>query len=104
MVARLGFSIAAHVEFETLLLDEALSAGDATFRERCNATLEKFRADGRTLVIVSHGMESVRQLCDRTVWLDEARIREEGPTEDVVGDYEEASVSSEWGVATSGED
>jgi ABC-type polysaccharide/polyol phosphate transport system ATPase subunit len=88
MVARLGFSIAAHVDFETLLMDEALSAGDAAFRERCDATLERFRADGRTLVIVSHELESVSRLCDRVVWLENAQIREDGPAGPVVEHYE----------------
>lgn len=95
MVARLGFSVATQVEFETLLLDEALSAGDAWFRERCNRTLERFRADGRTLIIVSHGMDSVRELCDRVIWLDEGRIREEGRTDEVVEHYEQESTSAD---------
>jgi ABC-type polysaccharide/polyol phosphate transport system ATPase subunit len=92
MVARLGFAVAAHTDFDILLLDEALSAGDARFRERCDQTLLRFRAEGRTMVIVSHGMESVRKLCDDALWLQEGRVRSIGDALSVVGEYESAMV------------
>jgi lipopolysaccharide transport system ATP-binding protein len=91
MITRLGFAVAAHVEFECLLLDEALSAGDLGFRERCENTLRRARDSRATLVIVSHGSENVRKLCDRALWLDGGRVRASGAVEEVVTAYEEWS-------------
>ena len=88
MVARLGFSIAAHAEFEVLLLDEALSAGDLGFRERCQETLRGFRASGATLVIVSHGTDNLFELCDRALWLEHGNVRGLGPAAAVIEQYE----------------
>ncbi|MEO7119434.1 MAG: ABC transporter ATP-binding protein [Candidatus Limnocylindrales bacterium] len=90
MISRLGFAVAAHTEFDILLLDEALSAGDARFRERCDETLLGFKAQGKTLVTVSHGMESIRKLADRAIWLEKGVIREEGPAIELVDAYESA--------------
>jgi lipopolysaccharide transport system ATP-binding protein len=89
MVSRLGFAVAAHVEFELLLLDEALSAGDHAFRERCTETLQRFRSSGATMVIVSHVSENLRSLCDRAIWLDHGEVRAIGPASEVVDRYEE---------------
>ncbi len=89
MTSRLGFAIAAHVEFELLLLDEALSAGDREFRNRCTATLQKFRASGATMIIVSHGSENLRTLCDRALWLHHGEIRAIGAANEVIDRYEE---------------
>ncbi|HVN27519.1 MAG TPA: ABC transporter ATP-binding protein [Candidatus Binataceae bacterium] len=91
MNSRLGFAIAAHVKFELLLLDEALSAGDHAFRERCNATLQKFREAGATMIIVSHGSENLRSLCDRAVWMDHGEVRACGPALEIIDRYEEAN-------------
>ena len=88
MAARLGFAVATHARFDILLLDEALSAGDASFRERCSAALAGFRQAGKTLVIVSHGADSIRRLCDRALWLDHGRVRELGAADEVVAAYE----------------
>jgi ABC-type polysaccharide/polyol phosphate transport system ATPase subunit len=90
MTSRLGFAIAAHVDFELLLLDEALSAGDRAFRERCAETLQRFRASGATLIIVSHGSENLRKLCDRAMWLHQGEIRASGPARELVNQYEES--------------
>jgi ABC-type polysaccharide/polyol phosphate transport system ATPase subunit len=87
MTARLGFAVAAHVDFELLLLDEALSAGDLNFRERCEQTLRNFRAAGMTLVIVSHGLRSILELCDHAIWLEKGRVREQGPAREVADHY-----------------
>jgi lipopolysaccharide transport system ATP-binding protein len=91
MTSRLGFAVAAHVKFELLLLDEALSAGDHSFRERCNATLQKFRADGATMIIVSHGSENLRSLCDRALWMERGQVRECGPAIEIIDRYEDAN-------------
>jgi ABC-type polysaccharide/polyol phosphate transport system ATPase subunit len=88
MTSRLGFAVAAHVQFELLLLDEALSAGDRSFRERCTQTLKGFRDSGATMIIVSHGSEDLRRLCDRCIWMERGEIRLIGPASDVLDRYE----------------
>ena len=90
MTSRLGFAVAAHVKFEVLLLDEALSAGDRAFRERCAETLQRFRASGATLIIVSHGAENLRRLCDRAMWLVQGEVRATGPAQEIVNQYEKS--------------
>jgi len=76
------------VRFHVLLLDEALSAGDAAFHERCHAAVAGFRAAGKTIVMVSHAADSIRRWCDRAVWLDHGRVQALGPADTVVADYE----------------
>ena len=88
MTSRLGFAVAAHVQFELLLLDEALSAGDRAFRDRCTETLQKFRSSGATMIIVSHGSENLRLLCDRGIWLNHGEIRAIGPIAEILDRYE----------------
>jgi lipopolysaccharide transport system ATP-binding protein len=87
MTSRLAFAIASHAHSELMLIDEALSAGDASFHERCRRVLVEARGKGRTLVVVSHGAESIRALCEQTLWLDRGRIRALGPTDTVLSDY-----------------
>ena len=91
MVVRLGFSIAANVEPEILLIDEVLAVGDAEFQQRCYEKIEKFRSDGRTIVLVSHGLSQVEQLCDVVAWLDKSQLRELGEALHVVQKYNGAS-------------
>jgi ABC-2 type transport system ATP-binding protein len=71
MVVRLGFAVAAHVDPEILLIDEVLAVGDASFQKRCGEKIEEFRRDGRTIVIVTHGMSQVLQLCDHAAWIEQ---------------------------------
>ena len=88
MVVRLGFSIAANVEPEILLIDEVLAVGDASFQQRCYEKIEQFRADGRTIVLVSHGLSQIEQICDTAAWMDKGVVREVGPSLKVVQTYE----------------
>ena len=95
MAARLGFSVAVHVDFDVLLLDEALSAGDFGFRSRCRERMLSFRKAGKTLVMVSHGSAALRELCDRVLWLEQGRMRALGPAADVIEAYEQESRARE---------
>ena len=88
MQARLAFAVTVAVDPDILLLDEVLAVGDASFRERCLARLDRFRARGGTLVVVSHDLQQVRRLCDRAVWLEGGRVRREGPAGEVTRAYE----------------
>ncbi len=87
MYTRLGFSIAVHLDPDILLVDEVLAVGDEAFQRRCLERIEEMRAEGRTLMFVSHGMESVRNLCDACLWIDSGVARMYGDTKEVVDAY-----------------
>jgi ABC-type polysaccharide/polyol phosphate transport system ATPase subunit len=87
MVARLAFAVATAIEAETILLDEILAVGDAAFRQQCDARIARFVRNGATVVVVSHDLEALESLCSRTVWVNDGRIADDGPTADVVGRY-----------------
>jgi ABC-2 type transport system ATP-binding protein len=91
MVVRLGFSIAANVEPEILLIDEVLAVGDAEFQQRCYEKIERFRQDGRTIVLVSHGLSQIEQICDTVAWLEKSHLKELGSSFEVVQKYNGAS-------------
>ena len=90
MAARLGFAVIAHSDPEILLVDEVLSVGDAQFQVRCEETIERFLANGTTMLLVSHNLVTVERLCQRVVWLDRGRMREHGPTTDILARYHHA--------------
>src|SRR5213078_4708689 len=87
MQLRLGFSVAAHVEPDILLVDEAIAVGDAGFQYRCVERMGELVREGRTLVFVSHNMSAIESLCERAVLLDHGRIVDDGPARDVVREY-----------------
>jgi ABC-2 type transport system ATP-binding protein len=102
MVVRLGFSIATHVEPEILLIDEILSVGDAAFQRKSTEKIEQFRRDGRTIVVVSHSLGLVQQLCADVVWLEKGRVRQIGPASEVIAAYT-GGTYQESGAPTVGE-
>ena len=87
MFGRLAFSVAAHLKPEILLIDEALSAGDAAFKLKCMEKISDLIRRDCTVLIVSHGLEVVKQLADGCVWLDRGIVKAEGPADDVVAAY-----------------
>jgi len=87
MQLRLGFALAAHLEPDVLLVDEAIAVGDAGFQYRCVERMRELVQEGRTLVFVSHNMSAIESLCERGVLLDHGRITADGPARDVVRDY-----------------
>jgi lipopolysaccharide transport system ATP-binding protein len=87
MVARLGFSVAVHLDPEILLIDEILAVGDAHFQARCHERLAEFRRQDVTIVLVSHSLDEVRRLCDRVVWLKAGRITMQGDPDEVTAAY-----------------
>ena len=90
MLARLGFAIATAWLPQVLLLDEVLAVGDAGFRERCHSRIERFRAAGTAILLVSHNAEDLRENCERAIWLEGGRIAADGPTEEVLRRYAES--------------
>jgi lipopolysaccharide transport system ATP-binding protein len=94
MYVRLAFSVAAHLEPEILLVDEVLAVGDAEFQQRCLGRMEDFSGTGRTVLFVSHNMQTINQLCNRAIWLDGGTIAEEGDPSEVVTHYLHTAHSS----------
>ena len=87
MTVRLAFAVAIHVDPEILLVDEALAVGDIYFRQRCMRKVHELRAQGVTIVFVSHAIGDVKAIGDRCLWLDHGRVRALGATDDVVAQY-----------------
>jgi len=87
MVARLAFAVAVCVKPDILLLDEVLSVGDETFRDRCLDRLRRFNGNGGTLIFVSHDLETVREMCTRAIWMSHGSIRMDAAVDDVVDAY-----------------
>ena len=78
MYMRLAFSVAINVEADILLIDEILAVGDVSFQKKCFEKLKEIKAGGATIIIVSHSMGQIEQICDKTIWLEDGRIKEEG--------------------------
>ena len=87
MYARLGFSVAVHLDPEIVLLDEVLSVGDQAFQQKCNERMLRLRKQGVTTVFVSHSTDAVWRICSRAVWLHKGRLKLEGPAHKVVDAY-----------------
>lgn len=89
MKSRLGFSISVRVNPDILIVDEALSVGDKAFAEKSLAKMMEFKERGKTMFFVSHSLGQMRKFCDRIVWLEFGTIRETGPTEEVLKNYDD---------------
>jgi ABC-type polysaccharide/polyol phosphate transport system ATPase subunit len=100
MQMRLGFSIAAFLEPDILLVDEVLSVGDANFQQKCIQRIEEVVRQGTTLVYVSHDLSSVEAMCQQSMWLANAIVRAAGPTKEVAALYR-SSIEEDASVATS---
>ncbi len=87
MYLRLGFSVAAHMQADILVVDEVLAVGDAEFQRKCLGKMSEVEHTGRTVLFVSHNMDAMRRLCPRAIWLENGTVRDDGPTDAVVGRY-----------------
>lgn len=87
MRARLGFSIAAILKPDIFIIDEALSTGDLAFRQKATERIQEMMERAKAVVIVSHSMQFVEQVCTRAIWIDEGKIRADGDAEKVVDEY-----------------
>ena len=87
MIARLGFSIATEVKADILICDEVLAVGDFMFQEKCKNRMAEMRSGGTTLLFVSHSLEQVQELCQRSIWLDHGHKRADGLTAEVTAEY-----------------
>ena len=83
MYMRLAFAVAINVDADILLIDEILAVGDASFQAKCFDRLKEIKAEGATIVIVSHAMEQIEQICDRCIWIHKGKIKDEGEASEV---------------------
>ncbi len=95
MVVRLGFSVAVHVDPEVLLIDEVLSVGDEHFQHKSFARMHQFKEQGKTIFLVSHDLNAVQAMCDRTIWIEYGEMKMDGDTERVINAYREAVAEAE---------
>ena len=89
MYVRLAFAVAINVDPQLLIIDEILAVGDVTFQQKCNEKFVDFRNEGRTIVLVTHAMNSVKDMCDRAIWLTHGQITGEGDPAELVEAYTE---------------
>lgn len=88
MYVRLGFSVAIHVDPEILIVDEVLAVGDAEFQAKCRQKFIDFKAEGRTVILVSHSMDTVKDMCDHAAWLNKGRLEAAGEAQVAIAAYE----------------
>ena len=88
MYMRLAFSVAINVDADILLIDEILAVGDQHFQDKCFDKLKEFKNDkNKTIVIVSHSLDSVKMLCNRAIWIYDGKVRMDGKPEEVIKNY-----------------
>ena len=111
MYVRLGFSVAINVDPDILLVDEVLAVGDEEFQRKCLERVADLREAGKTIVVVTHALGTVRNLCDEAIWLENGVMRAIGPGGDIADAYlgqvhvdreeDESGHGTRWGSATS---
>ena len=87
MFSRVAFSVAAHMEPDILMIDEALSTGDAQFREKANAKMTELRESASAMFLVSHGLGNIKDMCSEVIWLDHGTLMMRGEPTEVVDAY-----------------
>jgi ABC-type polysaccharide/polyol phosphate transport system ATPase subunit len=87
MLLRLAYSIAIQIPFDVLLLDEVLAVGDESFQQKCFATFERFKEEGKTVVLVTHDLSLLSRFCDRVLLIENGVVRAIGPADDAIDVY-----------------
>jgi lipopolysaccharide transport system ATP-binding protein len=95
MYVRLAFAVAAHLEPDILIVDEVLAVGDAAFQKKCLGKMKDVSGEGRTIIFVSHNMETVQNLCDKAIYLDNGKVQLTGDSDKVISAYLKASLDSQ---------
>jgi ABC-2 type transport system ATP-binding protein/lipopolysaccharide transport system ATP-binding protein len=92
MWARLGFAVATDIKPDILIIDEVLSVGDESFQRKSYDRMQEFRDQGATILLVSHSMDLIQQMCQRAAWLDHGQLKAIGKPEDVIYAYRQSQV------------
>lgn len=87
MYMRLAFSVAINVDADILLIDEILAVGDQHFQDKCFKKLEQLRDSDKTIVIVTHNLDSIKKLCNRAIWINQGEVKMDGKCSDVIDCY-----------------
>jgi ABC-type polysaccharide/polyol phosphate transport system ATPase subunit len=96
MYVRLGFAVAIHTAPDLLLVDEVLAVGDAAFQRKCLSSIQRFRDNGGTLLLVSHDLNAIQSICRRVIWLEHGQIQADGhPTDVIMAYYRHLAVEEE---------
>lgn len=90
MYVRLGFAVAINVDPDVLVVDEVLAVGDAEFQQKCFQKFEDFKAAGKTVILVSHSMDSVKKMCDHAAWINKGNLELVGQADPVIAAYEQS--------------
>jgi len=88
MLARLGFSVIAHLEPTILLIDEVLAVGDASFQKKCLQKMQEFKGQGVTMILVSHNVQDIQKICSRVIWIENHKIKMDGELSEILPKYE----------------
>lgn len=88
MFLRLAFAIMAHLKSEIFIIDEIIAVGDTPFQEKCLKKMRTIAEEGRTLLLVSHNLDSIKELCSRVLWFEKGHLIDDGPTEIILEKYE----------------
>jgi ABC-type polysaccharide/polyol phosphate transport system ATPase subunit/SAM-dependent methyltransferase len=102
MVVRLAFALAANLDPDLMLLDEVFAVGDESFQQQCIRTMQQFRADGKTILFVSHSAAAIRSMCDRVCLLDHGRLLFDGPVARGLEEYERVVIGAAKKTVPSG--
>lgn len=103
MTVRLGFSIAIHSDSDILLADEILAVGDLNFALKCHRKIAEYREKGGAIILVSHGMQLIRNTCQKVIWIESGKIRMNGITQNVCDEYEKHTFQKDMaGVVNNG--
>jgi lipopolysaccharide transport system ATP-binding protein len=94
MQMRLAFAVAVHTHPDILLIDEVLSVGDAAFQQKCLKAIREYKANGCAVLLISHEMEQIRELCDEVYWLSQGETVAHGPAEQICAQYTEAMMAN----------
>ncbi|WP_045868844.1 MULTISPECIES: ABC transporter ATP-binding protein [unclassified Tolypothrix] len=94
MYVRLAFAVAAHLEPEILIVDEVLAVGDAQFQKKCLGKMDDVSKEGRTVLFVSHNMTALQSLCNRSIWMNNGKVLEDGLSSFVISNYLAKSASA----------
>lgn len=100
MTARLGFAIAIDVHPDLMLVDEVLSVGDENFKQKCNHKIDELKAEGVSFMVVSHSVQQIERLCEKTIWIENSKVMAYGDTKEVCEKYVQYCESKSENSAT----
>ncbi len=87
MYMRLAFSVAINVDADILFIDEILAVGDIAFQKKCFEKIKEIKASGTTIIIVTHAMDQIKEICDRAIWIEDGSIKKDGSAQEVTQAY-----------------